>query len=226
MNRRKSLAAAVAVSLLAVALHAQRGDAGPPSAQQHQQGGCCVADAPSTQPAAAASDAEKQSLLRMRREEKLAHDVYVTLGRTYALRPFQHIPHSERQHAQAVAALMARYGVPDPVAALPEGKFDDPAVQELFDALVAKGVRSQADALKVGAEIEEMDIKDLRAESARTDKPDLKAAYAALESASGNHLRAFVRNLATRGGTYAARHLDQKSFDRVIAGTAGCGDCD
>lgn len=220
MNRRTLFSACAAVSVLAMAQDARWSIARPPP-----QGGCCVVNAPATQPTAVATDVEKQSLLRMRREEKLAHDVYVTLGRKYDLRPFQHIPHSEMQHAKTVALLMDRYGVPDPVAQLPEGKFDDPAMQNLFDTLVAKGMKSEVGALQVGAEIEEMDIKDLRAEFARTDKADLKAAYSALESASGNHLRAFMRNLKNRGGTYAAQHLEQKAFDRVIDGTAGCGDC-
>ena len=42
----------------------------------------------------------------MRLEEKLARDVYLTLGETYKQRMFVNIPESEQRHMDAVKALL------------------------------------------------------------------------------------------------------------------------
>lgn len=184
--------------------------------------GTCLPAQPTTAPSVLA-DADKTTLLAMRREEKLAHDVYVTLGRKYDLMPFNNIPRSELQHQRAIALLLERHAIADPVEALPEGRFDDPGVQALFDKLVAKGSESEIAALKVGAEIEELDIRDLRAAAANTSSRELKDTYAALERASENHLRAFARNLSARNATYEAAHLEQAEFDRIATSGRGSG---
>jgi hypothetical protein len=179
-------------------------------------GACTAATQPSTQPVGAITDVEKTSLIHMREEEKLAHDVYVALGKKFDLKPFANIPRSEKQHQSAVAGLMQRYGIADPVADMPEGKFASKQMQALYDKLVETGSKSEVAALSVGAQIEELDIKDLREQAAQSDKSDIKSVYAALEAASVNHLNAFMRNLKARGGTYSAQHLTQAQFDELL----------
>lgn len=142
--------------------------------------------------------AEKQSLLAMRREEKLAHDVYVTLGATYNLRVFANISESEVRHQQAVAGLLEKYGVPDPVGQLGVGEFDDPAVKALYDQFVARGKESLTAALQVGVEIETMDIADLQAALKIVKKADIISVYENLLAGSQNHLAAFQRVLANQ----------------------------
>lgn len=200
---------------LTVGCQSQPDSACEPMSDARNPAPCMVALAPTTAPAGSVSEDQKQLLLMMRREEKLAHDVYVTLGRQYNLMPLRNIPRSELQHQQVMASLLARYGVADPVANLPEGKFDRPEVQALFDQLVKKGLASEIDALKVGAEIEELDIRDLRHTANICTQTDIRQACAGLEGASGNHLRAFVRNLSARGGAYAAQHLSRADFDQI-----------
>lgn len=213
MKHRSAAMLLMTASLVALVPTLQKvGAEGPPAC-----GPCGVAPS-STQPAtapSALSDAEKRFLLAMRREEKLAHDVYVTLGRKFDLMPLRNIPRSELQHQRVMASLLEQHGLADPVQSLPEGTFDDPAVQTLFDRLIAKGNESEVAALQVGAEIEEMDIKDLRAASARTTNAQIKDTFAALERASENHLRAFARNLTARKAAYKAAHLEQTEFDRI-----------
>lgn len=217
--KRSSLAAAL---LFAAPLCLQLLAQGRPDGCQSSCG-ICTAPPPATQPATELTAVERSQLLAMRREEKLAHDVYVTLGRKYALRPFERIPGSEKQHQAVMASLLAHYEITDPVKDLPEGKFDDASVQTLFDTLVAKGNENEIAAMKVGAEIEELDIKDLRTAIAATNQPELRDAYTALEHASQNHLRAFARNLSARGERYQASHLQQAEYDEIIQQRPGRG---
>ena len=116
------------------------------------------------------SNPEIESILYMREEEKLARDVYLTLYEAWGLPVFQNIARSEATHMEAVKTLIDRYGLADPVAQ-EIGVFTDPTLQQLYDQLVADGSNSLADALKVGAAIEEIDILDLEERIAQTDKP-------------------------------------------------------
>lgn len=142
--------------------------------------------------------AERESLLAMRREEKLAHDVYVTLGAKYPLRIFSNIAASEVRHEQAVAGLLEKYGIADPVAGLGVGEFDDPAVKALYDRFVARGNESLVAALQVGVEIETLDIADLQAALKIVKKADIVSVYENLLAGSQNHLAAFRRVLANQ----------------------------
>ena len=185
--------------------------------------GCCTqpACAPNTDaktmPAETLTALERSSLIAMRREEKLAHDVYIALGKQFELKPFQHIPRSESRHMEVMLALLNRYSIPDPVNGLPEGQFDDEGVQKLYDDFVARGSVNAVDALAVGAEIEELDIRDLRKAASSTERADIQQALSQLELASGNHLRAFARNLSARGVTYIPKHLSQADYDKVLS---------
>lgn len=95
-------------------------------------------------------------------EEKLAHDVYVTLGEEYGLRVFTNIARSETQHQSAVVDLLDIYGIKNPTLNDKLGVFDDPKLQNLHDDLIAKGMRSLRDAREVGMLVEKTDIATSR----------------------------------------------------------------
>ena len=88
------------------------------------------------------SDAEQAALVYMREEEKLAHDVYVTLYGIWQLPTFQNIASSEQTHMDSVKLLLDRYGIAD-VATAEVGKFTDPVLQALFNTLVERGSQLQ-----------------------------------------------------------------------------------
>lgn len=144
-------------------------------------------------PANAASAATTRLLQSMAAEEKLAHDVYVTLGNTYSVRVFDNIAASETTHLNRLRELMKDYGVVDPTRGDAVGKFDDPAVQKLYDQLISKGKASLTDAAAAGITIEKLDIADL--DKALTSKPaaDITAVLKALRAGSVRHLAAFQR---------------------------------
>ena len=162
----------------------------------------------------------------MREEEKLAHDVYVTLYEAWDLRLFNNIAASEQKHTDAMAYLLDRYDITDPAAGATPGKFTDIDLQTLYDQLVAQGGRSVADALKVGAAIEEIDILDLQERLAGTDNAGIERVYNNLLAGSENHLRAFVTNLkAQTGETYVPQYLSQAAYDDIVnaSGSRGGG---
>ena len=142
---------------------------------------------------AAISPTESASLQYMREEEKLAHDVYVTLYAKWGLRMFNNISAAEQRHTDAIVTLLNRYGIDDPAAGNPVGVFANPDLQALYDNLIAQGIVSAAEALKVGVLIEQTDIQDLKMHIAETTKADILRVYNNLLAGSQNHLRAFSR---------------------------------
>lgn len=138
----------------------------------------------------------EEGLIFMREEEKLARDVYSAFAAKYNSRVFQNITRSEQRHMDALKVLLDRYGIQDPVGTNAPGVFSNHELQELYDALIAKGSVSLMEALAVGTLIEEVDIEDLDERAAGLDPgSDISAVYAQLWRASENHLRAFTRNL-------------------------------
>ena len=113
------------------------------------------------------SAAEAASLAFMREEEQLAHDVYVYSAQLWTLLPiFSQIADSEASHVAAVQSLLDRYGLPNPLAGLPLGSFSTAEFQALYEELVAATSLGLVDALKVGLQIEELDIRDIEAQKA------------------------------------------------------------
>lgn len=170
----------------------------------------------STFPLATLSTAEAASLAYMREEEQLAHDVYAVSATLWSPPVFDNITASEATHAAAVKALLDRYQLPDPIAGLPNGSFSTPAFQSLYDTLVATSRSSLIDALKVGAQIEELDIRDITAQKAGIDNADILMVYDHLLRGSRNHLRAFMKALTLQGGTYVPQYISQTPFDAIV----------
>lgn len=177
------------------------------------------------QPAVAtATAADATGLAYMREEEKLAHDVYVTLFNQWQLPIFQTIANSEQTHTDAVLILLKRYGLPDPAAGKGVGLFTDATLQSLYDQLVAQGRQSLTAALTVGATIEDLDIVDLQTRITQTNQRDIRQVYTNLLRGSGNHLRAFTKLLAQQGGvTYQPQYLDQAAYAEIVAAPTGRG---
>ncbi len=168
-------------------------------------------------PAGELSEAEANALIFMREEEKLAHDVYVALGDIWGLNIFSNISQSEATHTDAVKNLIDRYGLSDPAADKAPGEFVNAELQELYNQLVAQGSQSLADALRVGATIEDLDIVDLQTRIAQTERSDIQLVYENLMKGSRNHLRSFTKTLAKQTGeSYQPQYLEQAEFDAII----------
>jgi hypothetical protein len=170
------------------------------------------------------NDAEIAGLLFMREEEKLARDVYTTLYGFWNLPLFQNITSSEQSHMDAVLYLLDNYGIDDPAANTALGEFVNADLQKLYTDLIDLGSQSLADALKVGAAIEEIDILDLQDNLASLNNAAIQQVYENLLSGSENHLRAFTSTLERQTGeTYAPQYLNQDAYDAIIGDSIQTG---
>ena len=137
------------------------------------------------------TQAEIDSLIVMREEEKLARDVYLTLADRWNAPIFSNIAKAETRHMSVVGQLIRANGLNDPVADDTVGSFTNPKFAQLYNELVEAGSRSLNDAYLVGVKIEEMDIKDLEDSLAQVSNSNIRRVYQNLLRASQNHLRAF-----------------------------------
>lgn len=167
---------------------------------------------------------ETAALLYMREEEKLAHDVYVTLYEQWGLPLFQNISRSEQTHTDSIKTLLERYGLADPASST-VGVFTDPDLQVLYTELVERGSQSLAEAIKVGAAIEEIDILDLQKDLTLVDNPDIVKVFDNLLNGSYSHLRAFASTLMTQTGeSYVPQYLSAEAYQTILGtGTASNG---
>ncbi|MFL7891752.1 MAG: DUF2202 domain-containing protein [Anaerolineales bacterium] len=169
------------------------------------------------------SESEQQALIFMREEEKLAHDIYVAMYESWGLPIFQNISSSEQSHTEAVKTLLDRYDIPDPASSEP-GVFSNPDLQDLYDELLAQGSQSLAEALRVGAAIEEIDILDLQERLAATSNSDIQQVFNNLLQGSINHLKAFTSTLMTQTGeTYQPQFMTLEEYQAIIAGSNAVG---
>jgi hypothetical protein len=143
------------------------------------------------------SEEKKDKLFYIFQEEKVARDVYITLGELYPEEnTFAMIQLSEQRHIEAAGTLCDTYGVDTSYVNLDfVGQFELPLLQQLYDTCVEQGSISKLDALKVGELIELTDIDDL--ESAMVGMPqDVVNVFSNLKEGSLNHLDAFRRAIA------------------------------
>jgi hypothetical protein len=166
----------------------QRNGTGPRCA-----GTACPLDQ-AAQTGAEITAADANNILFLKQEEKLARDVYQALAAKWQHATFANIAVSEQRHMDAVDRLIEAFGLEDTTPDA-TGQFSIPELQELHDDLLAEGGKSLADALKVGARIEEADIEDLDSALAGTANPAVSRVLTNLRRGSDNHLAAFTRAL-------------------------------
>jgi len=167
---------------------------------------------------------EVAGLLFMREEEKLAHDVYMTLYELWGQPIFKNIAASEQIHTDTVKSLLVKYEIPDPADVSPLGQFSDQDLQVLYDQLIEMGSASLADALTVGTAVEEIDILDLEKYLAQTESVDLIQVYENLLAGSKNHLRSFVTTLERQTGEiFQPQYLSQEAYDEIMSGSFESG---
>jgi hypothetical protein len=214
---KRSFNCALVLSLLLVLsspLWAQRGPGR--GMQRANSNGLCLALINSA-PKRALDANEAAGLAYLREEEKLAHDVYITLYAKWGFQVFDNISQSEERHFDAIKRLLDRYELPDPAANNAIGVFQNNGLQALYGNLINKGERSLKAALSVGATVEDLDIRDLENAAAATDNEDLKLVYGNLLGASENHMRTFVGQLKAAGEIYSAQYVSPATLSEILA---------
>lgn len=93
-------------------------------------------------------------------EEKLAHDIYTTLGEQRNNKQFANIPQSEAQHRSLMTQILKNYNITDPTQD-GVGIFSNTELTALYNTLLTQGQQSAQEAIKVGIAIEQKDIADI-----------------------------------------------------------------
>jgi len=184
---------------------------------------------------------EKTHLFFMREEEKLARDVYQTLGTMYSDSAiFGNIDDSEQQHMTAVKAMIEKYGYEDPNTNDNVGAYTGEDFgwyfTEKYNQLVERASISELEAYYVGAFIEELDMMDINqcpqvivetdngiddvSECGKvyTDNADIQRLYSSLLDGSDSHLEGYVNNIEKiiGKGNYQAQVLSQEMVDEIL----------
>ena len=191
---------------------------------------------------------EETHMVFMREEEKLARDVYITLGDLYPYAiVFSNIDDAEQQHTTTLKNKLSKYNIDDPNTDDTVGAFTGEDYGwyfiEKFELLVAWGENSELDALYVGAFIEELDMLDIVQcpkvvvdthnkikDSSEcglnyTNNSDLQSMLGSLLEGSKNHLRSYVGNIEAVQGecAYEAQVLTQLEVDTILGRVGECG---
>ncbi|TJY34674.1 DUF2202 domain-containing protein [Pontimicrobium aquaticum] len=158
---------------------------------------------------------EKQDLVFLREEEKLARDVYLYAFEKYQQQIFYNISQSEQQHMNSILYLLNKYNLKDPV--IEElGIFLNQDLQQLYNQLTAQIDISLIEALKVGATVEDLDIKDIVEVESNTQNIDILNVYNSLKCGSRNHLRSFVFELDFNGISYIPQFISVEEYNEII----------
>lgn len=161
------------------------------------------------------SQTEINDLKVLREEEKLARDVYIYAYNRYGNSIFINISQSEQKHMDKLLVLLNKYNIEDPT--LPnKGEFTNQILQDLYNDLTAQADISLVEALKVGATIEDLDIRDIEDFESRTDKADILNTYDQLKCGSRNHMRSYYSQLESNGVTYSTQFISESYLTTII----------
>jgi hypothetical protein len=113
-----------------------------------------------------------------------------------------------------------KYGIPDPASPL-IGVFVNQDLQSLYNSLIAQSNISSIEALKVGATIEDLDIKDIDRFIVNTTKSDLLSVYDNLTCGSKNHIRSFTSQLTLNEVTYIPQFISIEYYNIILSSPSG-----
>ena len=157
---------------------------------------------------------DKDALLFMLEEEKLARDTYIYLDNLWSINVFGNIKNSEQAHMDAIANLLDNSLITYSI--LPEGEFLNQELQNYYNLFVANGSISQDNALQIGATIEDLDIVDLERFMGATTNSEILAVFNSLQCGSRNHIRSFVSAIENNEATYEPQFLTQEEYNQII----------
>ncbi|MBU2906757.1 DUF2202 domain-containing protein [Arenibacter algicola] len=157
---------------------------------------------------------DSAALLFMLEEEKLARDTYTYLEDLWEINQFSNIKKSEQSHMNAVIGLLDQYNIS--YTLLSYGEFNNPDIQKLYDQFIDYGSENEANALEVGANIEDLDIVDLANYIDATTNSAITNVFESLQCGSRNHLRSFVSAIELSGNTYEPQYLTQEDYTLII----------
>jgi hypothetical protein len=166
------------------------------------------------------TELEKNDLLFLREEEKLARDIYIYAYTKYQNTVFNSISQSEQKHMDNVLSILNQYSIPDP-ASTQIGVFNNAALQSLYNQLKSQVDISASESLKVGATIEELDINDIDNFIANTSNSQLLNMYEKLNCGSKNHIRSFTSQIISSGNVFVPQYITVQEYNTILNSPSG-----
>lgn len=160
---------------------------------------------------------DKDALLFMLEEEKLARDTYTFLGDLWSINQFNNIKQSEQTHMNAIVNLLESNDIEYTI--LPYGEFNNQELQVLYNEFKTNGTTSKSKALQIGATIEDLDIIDLQNFIDKMSNSSIISVFKSLQCGSRNHLRSFVKAIEMSGDTYTPQYLSVTEYSSIINGS-------
>lgn len=165
------------------------------------------------------TDAEINSIMSLREEEKVAYDVYTFMFEKYESKVFKNIAENEKDHMDKIKELIIQFNLNDPLSGISDqkGVFNNKKMQALYDEMIMAGNYGLLDALRAAARFEETDIIDLRNDLSAASDQTVVNTYINLESSSQDHLRALVKVIKEEGISYKPSYLSKEDFDKIMS---------
>jgi hypothetical protein len=157
------------------------------------------------EPLSTLSQELKDSITFMYNEEGLAYDVYMNIYKIQPVNQLESVAmNSETKHIEWVNELAIKYDLnmttydptlePYSKEGIGDGKYSVQHIQDLYDLLYTKGIKSEKDALEVGCMVEVVDVKDLEeyiALATESNATDVLETFNKLIEGSYNHYWTF-----------------------------------
>lgn len=166
------------------------------------------------------TELEKNDLLFLREEEKLARDIYIYAYTKYQITVFNSISQSEQKHMDNVLSILNQYSITDP-ASTQIGVFNNAALQSLYNQLKSQVDISASESLKVGATIEELDINDIDDFIANTSNSQMLNMYEKLNCGSKNHIRSFTSQIISSGNVFVPQYITVQEYNTILNSPSG-----
>lgn len=163
------------------------------------------------------TDAEKNHVLWMREESKVARDLYTFLFNRWGIPVFKKKMVKEQVNMDRSLTIINKYGLTDPIVKDEQGIYSKENFRQMYVELAMRGNSSLPEALRAAAITEELDIMELEDALQNTiTNPDLKSIYNTMAVSSRNHLRAIIEQIQCMGEIYGPQRLPEKRFYSIV----------
>lgn len=159
--------------------------------------------------------AEVNDLLSTREQVKLTEDVSTVMYEKWGLQVFDAVVSDSQKQGKSLQSLISSYGLEDPYIA-EQGNYTNENLEVLYKGLIEQGLRSQEDALLVGALLKELNVSHSWQSEHTTDDARLMRQYKRLYQDAYDHLNEFVYTYQKLSGkSYTNQYLGDSQFQYV-----------
>jgi hypothetical protein len=159
---------------------------------------------------------DRQAIRQMWLDTKIFRDASRLLLCKWPLPACDRLPCGEYHHFMAIQKLLAKYGLPEPMAQDVRGAFPRGPARAAFDKLVAAQDTSLPEALAACAQFKECHIVWLRRQAAASSNLDLQTVCRALERADSGQFRLLHAVLVHHGGRYTPVILRPEELAAIL----------